>query len=409
MKKLFAILLLFVVTTSNSQLIKKIGNKVKNKSEQRADQKVDQAIDKGLDKTEEAAKKKDPKPDDPVEQPVSQSPGQTAPGTTSPESPPQSLKVYANYDFIPGDRIIFEDNFTDDRDGEFPSHWDLENGQAVLNKLNGVEAFYLTDGNYAKVTPLTKSKNYLGNIFTVEYDLYQADNGVYGLICFLRNSEGTDIGTIQTNITEASCSFAEGRSLNGTYPPSISYENYVGKWHHIAIAYKDKQIKIYVDQVRVLVVPNSGITPEYVTFGGIGQVEHPMIFRNVRIATGGNMNMIGKKFTETKIITHGINFDINKAVIKPESMGTFNMIAQVMKDNPDLKFEVGGHTDSDGSDEANLKLSQQRSDAVKNQLIQMGIDASRLTAKGYGESKPVSDNTTIDGKANNRRVEFVKI
>jgi outer membrane protein OmpA-like peptidoglycan-associated protein len=85
------------------------------------------------------------------------------------------------------------------------------------------------------------------------------------------------------------------------------------------------------------------------------------------------------------------------------------MIVQVLKDNPEIKFEVGGHTDSDGADDYNLKLSQQRADAVKDQLIKMGIEAARLSAKGYGETKPISDNTTFEGKANNRRVEFVKM
>ena len=119
--------------------------------------------------------------------------------------------------------------------------------------------------------------------------------------------------------------------------------------------------------------------------------------------------MIGKKFTDSKIVTHGINFDVNKATIRPESMGTMNMIVQVMRDNPDIKFEVGGHTDSDGADDYNLKLSQQRADAVKDQLIKLGIDAARLTSKGYGETKPISDNNSLEGKANNRRVEFVKM
>jgi outer membrane protein OmpA-like peptidoglycan-associated protein len=89
-------------------------------------------------------------------------------------------------------------------------------------------------------------------------------------------------------------------------------------------------------------------------------------------------------------------------------MGTLNGIVQIMKDNPDVKFEVGGHTDSDGDDALNLKLSQARADAVRTQLISMGIDASRLTAKGFGKTKPISDNTSPEGKANNRRVEFVK-
>jgi outer membrane protein OmpA-like peptidoglycan-associated protein len=185
-------------------------------------------------------------------------------------------------------------------------------------------------------------------------------------------------------------------------------ENFLNKWHHVAIAYKNNQIKVYVDQIRAAVVPNSNLDVAAIGLGGIGSQDGPLIFSNVRIAEGAGMNMLGKKFTDTKIVTHGINFDVNKAIIKPESMGTLNGIVQIMKDNPDVKFEVGGHTDSDGDVALNLKLSQARADAVRTQLISMGIDAARLTAKGYGKTKPISDNTSPEGKANNRRVEFVK-
>jgi outer membrane protein OmpA-like peptidoglycan-associated protein len=158
----------------------------------------------------------------------------------------------------------------------------------------------------------------------------------------------------------------------------------------------------------VLVVPRLGIIPRAFDIEGIGDLQHPITFANVRIANGGGMNMIGKKFTDAKIITHGINFDIDKSSIKPESMGTLNMIVGVLKDNPDLKFEIDGHTDNTGTPAHNLALSQQRADAVKAQLITLGIDASRLTTKGFGQTKPISDNSTFDGKANNRRVEFVR-
>ena len=117
----------------------------------------------------------------------------------------------------------------------------------------------------------------------------------------------------------------------------------------------------------------------------------------------------GQKFTDAKIITHGINFDVDKSTIRPESMGTLNMIVKVMAANPDLKFEVDGHTDNSGSAPHNLQLSQQRADAVRAQLVVMGIDASRLSTRGLGDTKPISDNGSQEGKANNRRVEFIKM
>jgi outer membrane protein OmpA-like peptidoglycan-associated protein len=85
------------------------------------------------------------------------------------------------------------------------------------------------------------------------------------------------------------------------------------------------------------------------------------------------------------------------------------MIVGVLKDNPDLRLEIDGHTDNSGAAAHNLTLSQQRAVAVADQLVKMGVDASRLTTKGFGDSKPISDNNTLEGKANNRRVEFVKM
>jgi OOP family OmpA-OmpF porin len=159
----------------------------------------------------------------------------------------------------------------------------------------------------------------------------------------------------------------------------------------------------------VLVIPNITFNPSSLEFGGYGEKDNPVIFDDVRIASGGNMNSVGKKFTDAKIVTHGINFDVDKATIEPESMGTLNMIVKVMTNNPDLKFEVDGHTDNSGDAKHNKELSQQRAEAVKKQLVSMGIDASRLSTKGFGDSKPISSNDTQEGKANNRRVEFVRM
>lgn len=408
MKKLFLLLLatIFLVFNSYTQVLKKLGDKVKNKSEQKADQKVDQEIDKGLDKADDGTKKKENN---------SSATNNTNSGKDTSVAPipaPTALKVYSNYDFVPGDNILFEDHFTDDQDGEFATHWELKSGQAVLNKINGELAMHLTDGNYAVVLPRMKTEKYLSDPFTLEFDWYHAP-GAYGVIVQLRSFDkelGFDRQS-EISIQPAEIGFS-GTTSNVSLSKSLSdelRESIDNSWHHVAIAVKNRQLKIYLDQNRILVVPDTKEDYTNIDFAGIGDEKNPVVFKNVRLASGGNMNMIGKKFTDSKIITHGINFDYNKAVLRPESMGTLNMIVQVLKDNPEIKFEVGGHTDSDGADDYNLKLSQQRADAVKDQLIKMGIEAARLSAKGYGETKPISDNTTLEGKANNRRVEFVKM
>jgi len=130
--------------------------------------------------------------------------------------------------------------------------------------------------------------------------------------------------------------------------------------------------------------------------------------KNFRLAAGGD-DKYNKIVTDGKFITHGIQFDVAKATIKPESTGAINEVVNLMKEHSDLNFEIQGHTDSDGADDTNLKLSQQRADAVKVKLTGMGIDESRLSTKGLGETKPIDKNDTAEGKVNNRRVEFVKI
>ena len=280
----------------------------------------------------------------------------------------------------------------------------------MLNKINDQLALHLIDGNYVRVAPRMKIEKYFTNPFTIECDYYFI-SGAYGLGIMLKYLDKEDGYEKETSIfiNAAEVQFTGKQSYSKDLPVEIKDENFVDKWHHIAIAYKDRQLKIYIDQFRVLVVPDTKETYDKVEFAGIGAEKSPIVFKNVRLASGGGMNLIGKKFTDAKIVTHGINFDFNKASIKPESMGTLNMIVKIMQENPEIKFEVGGHSDGDGEDAYNLKLSQQRADAVREQLIKLGIDASRLTAKGYGESKPISDNTSPEGKANNRRVEFVKI
>jgi len=103
-----------------------------------------------------------------------------------------------------------------------------------------------------------------------------------------------------------------------------------------------------------------------------------------------------------------INFDVNKATIKPESKPIIEQISSMLRENPELKVTVEGHTDNSGDPRKNKTLSEERAAAVKASIVSSGIEAKRLTTVGWGQDKPIADNSTEEGKAKNRRVELVK-
>ncbi len=412
MKKIFLFAGLLLWLAASHAQVNDPNQVAKDAATNHANNDMNNAADNGLNKAEQGIgnlfkkKNKDKKQDASSNKQSSiQNDNKGSQDQSNGQAQPPSIKSYQNYDFVPGEKVLFEDNFTDDQDGEFPAHWILQSGQAVTNKLDNAPAFFLTEGNYVRVSPRMKTeKNYLPQNFTIEFDFY-AKEGAYtpGILFHDKDDEGG--GQIFFG-KEVSSSYFE-KNFTADYPGDK--DNFDNKWHHAAMIKKDKQIKTYVDQYRVMIMPDCNCELTAFDIGGIGGQETPIVFKNFRLAEGGGMNMIGKKFTDAKIVTHGINFDVDKATIKPESMGTLNMIVQVLKDNPDVKFEIDGHTDNSGTATHNLTLSQQRADAVKTQLVSMGVDAGRLTAKGFGDTKPISDNNTFEGKANNRRVEFVKM
>jgi outer membrane protein OmpA-like peptidoglycan-associated protein len=360
------------------------------------DKKTDEAIDDAMHpKKKEAEKKDDAKNNEAA--------ATSAAG--KPANSPQTIKAYNNYDFHAGDTIIFEDLFATDQDGEFPAHWNLESGQAVVNKVNGEPAFLLTDGNYALVTPRMKTETYLSDPFTIEFDYIQASSNQWAPMIRFIEAEDSKSHDLHFGYEVATTYFPH--DLSGS--PVGTNNEYYGKWHHGAVSYKNDQMKVYIDNVRALVMPHCDFMPVRLQVGGIGDQNSPITFRNFRIASGGSQNMIGKMLTDGKFVTHGITFDVGKATLKPESMGVLNDVVKFLRENSSAKFEIDGHTDSDGDAGKNQKLSEDRAASVKTQLIAMGIDGSRLATKGFGASKPLAPDDSPEAKANNRRVEFMKM
>ena len=209
-------------------------------------------------------------------------------------STPASFTAYQNYDFVPGDTIVFADDFTATQDGEFPDQWNLISGQAVVNKVADRPAFLLTDGNYARVSPRVTNKSYLGPIYTVEYDTYLSPDGGYTPALFFEAQGGPE-GSVQ--VGEGGAEFANGADgdagvkLSARLPDAMG--SYRSRWHHVAVAVKNNQMKVYVDQFRVLTVPDMRATYGSIELAGIGDQKTPLIYTNIRVASGGGMNMLG--------------------------------------------------------------------------------------------------------------------
>ena len=179
------------------------------------------------------------------------------------------------------------------------------------------------------------------------------------------------------------------------------------EWNHIAFSFNKRAWKVYLNGTRVANVPNVLAPPGWLLFelrNGNGDT----YITNLRIAKGA-VPLYDRMMSEGKFVTYGITFDVGKATIKPESMGEINRIVQLMNENPTLKFSVEGHTDSTGNAASNQTLSEQRSQAIVDKLVELGIAKDRLTAVGKGQNSPIADNTTDEGRAKNRRVEFVKM
>ncbi|MBQ0046961.1 MAG: OmpA family protein, partial [Prevotellaceae bacterium] len=139
-------------------------------------------------------------------------------------------------------------------------------------------------------------------------------------------------------------------------------------------------------------------------------------FKNFRIAQGAvalydqnTTDAVAKAMAETgKFVTNNILFETGKADLKPESMTEIQKVAEYMKKNPQARFLVVGHTDNVGNAASNQTLSENRAKSVVAALAKLGVDDFNLKAEGRGASEPVADNKTAEGKAKNRRVEFIK-
>lgn len=432
--KIVCFFLLMLISFSAVQA-QSIPKRAEERSKQKVGHKVDESVDKGVDsafsKTGRAIvnvfKKKDkkkkadePLPDEDNTQPKAEQ-AETAEKKTS--------KVNAKGDFVAGEKLLFEDAFEKDAEGDFPAHWNT-NGSGRVVTIDGVEGKWLEVAHNSLVNPVLNKA--LPENSTIEFDL------------FLKSEEGQATPFIQFGLTNVKdllkeymfykkyffVSLSRYDEKNGKMTeygldgnvlgnksdfPLLSFTN---KVLHVAMSVNKTRIRVYLDGQKIIDLPKA-LTDEYRNTFFINNnyttanAKIGVLVSNLRIAsaeTDARSLLIKQLMEDGKVVTNDILFDVNSDVIKKESYSVINQFGEALQQNATLKIKITGHTDSDGADAANLTLSQKRAAAVKSYITEnFAVAGVRIQTDGKGEAQPVQPNTTADGKAKNRRVEFTKL
>ncbi len=319
----------------------------------------------------------------------------------------EDMTLYTKYDFVPGNRVIFYDDMRNEEEAEFPYRWNLDRG--VFEVVRFGNEFWIMCTNIGSVRPKMPDGP-LPLKYTVELEYYDngPDKSGNHFRIYWVNSDGRNIGYLRLRGNGRTSLEILGKILADKTLPQIPGRGV----HTLRIMATDRSIKCFVDRERVANVPrveNFNPVGFRIQADPYSDPDNPALFRGFRFAEGGK-SMRQQLDEDGIIVTHGILFDPDSYVIKGESYKTLKEIGQLLQDDAQLRLSIEGHTDSDGSDDHNLTLSQSRAKSVRDYLISTyGIAADRLESKGWGESKPIDANDTAEGKANNRRVELVKL
>jgi OmpA-OmpF porin, OOP family len=370
--------------------------------ENRVDQRTGEATNAALDKAEgtvkcaasdtkciDDAKKAGKK----VETTEAAAAGGSGAGAAGAAAAPKTTNV--GKDFTPGTRVIVATDFTCDEIGDFPRAFELKNGNFEVADVGGTR--YLRGTSFGKFEILLPEV--LPDMFTMEFD-FTGPNGWMQEIHF-----SDDDGHHYLSFRPV------GGGVIGpdNYNVSADIEDPGKAPIRVQIMADGRYMKMYMNGTRVANAPNTKLgRSNKIHFDINASHDSPVLIGNIRIAAGGKD--LYKALEETgRVTAEGIFFDTNSDRIRSESEPALKQIGDMLKAHPEMKLAIEGYTDNVGGAAKNQALSEKRAEAVKTYLVSnSGVPAERLTAKGFGSSKPAASNDTEAGRQKNRRVELVK-
>lgn len=432
----FLLVMLFFAQPSRAQVWKKLKEKAEKTVERKLEEKTEKETSKTMDSILNPTKKEDqPKTtenkketttSDPKTETVQTENSENNTKTTSTSTEKKSLQVYKKFDFVPGDKVLFFDDFSNDFIGDFPAKWNTNGtGEIVSFNDDSGKWFEIKDGSNSYYVA---NINSLPEEYTIEFDIEtlgldsktsylatlaiiidEQDNfswGANSAYCYIPFSQSTPTGIRVWNHID------NKTIINNTVDADL--RKIVLNRPHISIAVNKQRYRLFVNETKYVDVPKmigTGSPLRSLKFqvNNTKEGKERIFIKNIKIAEGG-LDLRRTLIANGRVSTNGILFDSGSANIQPQSMGLILQIAQVLQQENSIKLKIIGHTDADGDATANIKLSKLRAEAVKEALISVyGVSTDRLLTDGKGETTPVSDNTTADGKAQNRRVEFVTL
>jgi OmpA-OmpF porin, OOP family len=303
-------------------------------------------------------------------------------------------------DFVPGERTVFFDDFSDMAQDEPPPHWKLRGHPVELRVGGNIRELYsnedceLTSPSFKTPANFTFEMDFTGQ---GETHWYLKNKDEEELLSFIARGEPSGQDFNASVSAQGNGTLGEGGIKADNTQPM-----------HFALWVQQGRVRAYLNGTRILDVNQVQFktTVDHI-FAHVGGYR-PTGLRSIRMAESAP-DFSAMIAANGRYVTHGIYFDTDSDRLKPESAPVIKMIAQGLQKNPNLKIEIDGYTDSTGDAQHNQVLSQKRAEAVRSVLVsQFGIDGGRLTSGGFGAANPIGSNDTPDGRAQNRRVEFVK-
>jgi outer membrane protein OmpA-like peptidoglycan-associated protein len=309
--------------------------------------------------------------------------------------------VWVNYDFVPGTRSLFVEDFSKDNVGDFPKRLEFIDGNMEVAERGGMRVLRVTSRPGKFAIKLTEP---LPERFTLEFDAVTEYAGDYLILRF--NDKATEDVRFRLHDGKGQGGVFGGtkQSLGFTSRPITPKETFRGR-----IMADGKYVKVYINDTRVGNIPNAEIgRSNQILVEFPGSEEAPGFLANVSVMEGGK-KLYDALAEKGRVATQGIYFDTGSDRIRPESTPTLKEIGTMLKEHADLKLTIEGHTDNVGSAPANQTLSEKRAAAVRQYLIDTyQVEGVRLQAKGLGQTKPAGSNDTPEGRQQNRRVELVR-